>query len=390
MHLRSECRQALMVVLTAAAASTALAQAARQEPIPAPTASAPDACRLMRREDLEAVFPGRPIADKGPTLSPLSRGPQYVESCMYVVRLPNPHSASDLPKFASLTVVRHGSTGGVVDSERSFAQLRAAREKVAADPRARLQIDALDGVGHQAFQETGASRVVVVARKDDLVLQVALDNYSDETARQAAQLASQATARWHGGAGMVEAPTPLARAAAVAVPPDTRSSSVAPGDQWPDACTLLVAEDVKAVFPDMSIPEPRRLAGRITHPGRESRVETLPKPIGCAFDLRTTTQVDGRRVVSTHQVQLNVTNVAATTELSRQYFGVTQKVAQTTSPVSGLGDEAAIDERNRMHIRKGLATVQLRVSGGERDPAVHAQMRDRLMQLAPRVAGRLP
>jgi hypothetical protein len=41
---------------------------------------------LLPQADLEALFPGRPITTKGPTLSPIYEGPQYAESCMYIVR----------------------------------------------------------------------------------------------------------------------------------------------------------------------------------------------------------------------------------------------------------------------------------------------------------------
>jgi len=43
----------------------------------------PDACKLLTQADLEVLFPGRPITSKGPTLSPIFKGPQYAESCMY-------------------------------------------------------------------------------------------------------------------------------------------------------------------------------------------------------------------------------------------------------------------------------------------------------------------
>ena len=77
------------LLLAGAVHVAALAQTATVTAPPSPlAASAPDACRLMPRADIEALFPGRPVTDKGPTLSPLSRGPQYAEGCTYVVRLP--------------------------------------------------------------------------------------------------------------------------------------------------------------------------------------------------------------------------------------------------------------------------------------------------------------
>lgn len=63
------------LLLAGAVHAAALAQSATvtAAPPPAPSpmaANAPDACRLMPRADLEALFPGRPVTDKGPTLSP--------------------------------------------------------------------------------------------------------------------------------------------------------------------------------------------------------------------------------------------------------------------------------------------------------------------------------
>ena len=85
-------RSALVAPLLLILAAPALAQTATTT---APAASeaadagkAPDACRLLPQADLEALFPGRPITAKGPTLSPIHRGPQYAESCMYSRRGP--------------------------------------------------------------------------------------------------------------------------------------------------------------------------------------------------------------------------------------------------------------------------------------------------------------
>ena len=77
----------------------------------APTASGlPDACKLMPQSDLEALFPGRPVSNKGQTLSPIYKGPQYVEGCQYVVKLSSPTSKLEVSKFAMLTIVRWGTS----------------------------------------------------------------------------------------------------------------------------------------------------------------------------------------------------------------------------------------------------------------------------------------
>ena len=72
-------RSVLVTPLLLALAGPALAQTATTPPAtsePVASGKAPDACRLLPQADLEALFPGRPITAKGPTLSPVHRGPQ--------------------------------------------------------------------------------------------------------------------------------------------------------------------------------------------------------------------------------------------------------------------------------------------------------------------------
>jgi hypothetical protein len=244
-------RSVLVTPLLLALASPALAQTAATTAPAAPEASkAPDACRLLPQADLEALFPGRPITAKGPTLSPIYRGPQYAESCMYSVKLPSPTSKLDHARFASVTVIRwDGIAKGRETPAQAFASIKGTREKVAADPKITLKLEPLSGIGDEAFQETSSSSVVVRARKDDLIYAVSLDLYSEQTAPNALALAKQAAARWQGGTGMVDTPQQVAANGAVTVPADTRPSSVAPVEQWPDACALLTPEEVKAHLP---------------------------------------------------------------------------------------------------------------------------------------------
>lgn len=386
-------RSVLVTPLLLALAGPALAQTATTtattEPIAAP-GKTPDACRLLPQADLEALFPGRPITAKGPTLSPISRGPQYAESCMYSVKLPSPTSKLDHARFASVTVIRwDGIAKGRETPAQAFASIKTTREKVASDPKLTLKLEALSGVGDEAFQETTSSSVVVRARKDDLIYAISLDLYSEQTAPNALALAKQAAARWQGGTGMVDASTQVAANSAVTVPADTRPSSVAPVDQWPDACALLTPADVKAAFPGMTVSEPRKLMGKITHESRENRQEALPNPIGCQFDAKRTLEKDGKRTIELNQIQVSVRNVAATEDLSKRWFQSAIKVSEAKTPVEGLGDEAALDIMNRIHIRKGLTTVDVRVSGGERDQALHAEAKARVGELAKIVAARL-
>ncbi len=383
-------RSMLVTPLLLALAGPAVAQTAPAAPEPAAAGKAPDACRLLPQADLEALFPGRPITAKGPTLSPVSRGPQYAESCMYSVKLPSPTSKLDHARFASVTVIRWDGVAKRRETPaQAFASIKASREKLTADPKITLKLEPLSGVGDEAFQETSSSSVVVRARKDDLIYVVSLDLYSEQTAPNALALAKQAAARWQGGTGMVDVPQQVAANSAVTVPADTRPSSVAPVEQWPDACTLLTPAEVKAAFPDMTISEPRKLMGKITHESRENRQEALPNPIGCQFDAKRTVEKDGKRTIELNQIQVSVRNVAANEELSKRWFQSAIKVSEARTPVEGLGDEAALDIMNRIHIRKGLTTVEVRVSGGERDQALHDQAKVRVGELAKIVAARL-
>ena len=386
-------RSVLVTPLLLALAGPALAQTATTPPAtsePVASGKAPDACRLLPQADLEALFPGRPITAKGPTLSPVHRGPQYTESCMYSVKLPSPTSKLDHARFASVTVIRwDGIAKGRETPAEAFAAIKASREKLAGDTKVTLKLEALSGVGDEAFQETSSSSVVVRARKDDLIYAVSLDLYSEQTAPNALALARQAAARWQGGIGMVDTPQQVAANSAVTVPADPRPSSVAPVEQWPDACALLTPEEVKAAFPAMTISEPRKLMGKITHESRENRQEALPNPIGCQFDAKRTVEKDGKRTIELNQIQVSVRNVAANEDLSKRWFQSAIKVSEAKTPVEGLGDEAALDIMNRIHVRKGLTTVEIRVSGGDRDQALHAEAKARVGELAKIVAARL-
>ncbi len=45
---------------------------------------------------------------------------------------------------------------------------------------------------------------------------------------------------------------------------------------------------------------------------------------------------------------------------------------------------------NAIYIRKGLMTIEVRVSGGDRDRAIHDDATRRVNEIAKRVAARLP
>jgi hypothetical protein len=205
---------------------------------PQANSNLPDACKLLPQADLEALFPGRPVTSKGPTLSPIYKGPQYAESCMYMVKLPSPTSRSEITNIASVTIVKWGGeTAGRDGSASTFASIRSTREKLASDPKLNIRLESVPDVGDEAFAEISNSTVSVRVRKADLVYVVSLNIYSPQSQPNAVALAAQVAKRWKAGEGMVEAATPIAANGSVDIPEDTRTSSAAPADQWPDACS---------------------------------------------------------------------------------------------------------------------------------------------------------
>jgi hypothetical protein len=354
-------------------------------------ANLPDACKLLAQGDLEALFPGRPVTNKDRTLSPVYKGPQYTEDCMYMIRLPSPTSKSDISKFASLTIVAwNGETEGREGSVANFANIRSTHERLAENPNLNRRLEPAPGIGEEAMLETSSFDVKVLVRKADLVYILSLDNYSPQTQPNALALAAQIAKRWKTGVGVIEAATPIAANSTVDIPEDTRTSSVAPADQWPDACVLLAPEDVRAVFSDMKIDPPLKTMGEIKHSSRIDRVEKLPKPIRCLYETSRSDLVNGERRIVTHSVKLDVSNVAATPELSKKYYQVTRKVGDAKTDVAGLGDEASISVMNAIYIRKGLLTIEVHVGGGLRDRALFDDATRRVNELAKLVAAKLP
>lgn len=351
----------------------------------------PDACKLMPQSDLEALFPGRPVTSKGPTLSPIFQGPQYNQICMYSVRLPSATSKMDISKSISLTVIKCGVCSKDKSSAaEAFAAARNTKEKVAANPSLHMQIEPLSGVGDDAFQVTTDHEVDVFGRKDDLVFYLSVGKYSSQTQPNAVALAGQVAKRWRGGVGMVDAAAPIAANSSVDIPPDTSVSRTAPADKWPDACALLTPEDVRVVFADMIIGPPDKTMGQIKTYSRVDRVEPLPHPIMCLYQAKKTTLLNGQRQIITNSIYLNVNDMAASPDFAKKYYASSLKGANAATPVDGLGDEASIDIMNRIYIRKGVLNVAVRVGGGENDQALHADARRRVNELAKVIAARLP
>jgi hypothetical protein len=350
----------------------------------------PDACKLLPQSDLEALFPGRPVISKGPTLSPIYKGPQYSEGCMYMVKLLSPTSKLETAKFTTVTIVQWGGEiEGVNGSKATFANMRSTQEKVVADPSLHHHLEPAPGIGDDAFVDVSPSQVKIYARKGDLIYVLNLDIYSPQSQPNAVALTKQVAARWKEGVGMVEATAPVATNNSVDIPEDTRTSSVAPVDQWPDACALLTPEDVRAIFGDMKIEPPHKTMGQIKFESRIDRVEALPKPIRCGYQTSRADLVNGERHFVTHDVTLIVSNVAATPELSKKYYQVVRKVGEARTELSGLGDEASINIMNQVYIRKGLLVVEVRVGGGDRDQAIHDDATRRVNELAKLVSAKL-
>ncbi len=351
----------------------------------------PDACKLMLQSDLEALFPGRPILSKPPMLSPVYKGPQYPEVCTFEIKLPNPLYKTDDTKLASIHIISWGGqTDGPSGTASSFANYRASAERAASDPKLKIRWELLPGLGDEAFVEYRAGRYEVVVRKGDLIFIVNLDEYNAQSQPNAIALATQAAKRWKIGVGMVAAATPITANSTVDIPEDTRAPSVAPPEKWPDACALLTPEDVRSVFGDMKIEGPRKMRGQIEFMSRVDRTVELPNPIRCEYQANRTDLVNGQRQYIFHWVDLKVSNVAATPELSRKFYDMTRKGGDAKTEVGGLGDEASINIMNAMYIRKGLLTVELHVGGGGRDKAIYDDATRRLKEIAKLVVAKFP
>jgi hypothetical protein len=382
----------LVVRSAAAAALFGVASAQAQNATVEVSSGLPDACKLMRQSDLEALFPGMPVGSKGPTLSPIFQGPQYNSSCMYSVKLASPTSKLDTTKLISLTVIKCDVCYLKDKSSATevLARVRDTKEKVAPNSSAHMQIEPLPDIGDEAFQVTTDYDVNIYTRKDDLVFFLSVAKYSQQTQPNAVALAGQVAKRWKGGVGMVEAATPIAANSSVDLPPDTRVVATASADKWPDACALLTPADVRTVFGEMTVDQPRKTMGEIRFDSRVDRMEKLPYPISCHYQAHKTTMVNGQRQVITNTIDMNVQDVASSVDFAKKHYAVALKVGEADTVVPGLGEEASIDIMNRIYIRKGVLTIAVHVGGGERDQALHADARRRVNELAKLVAAKLP
>jgi hypothetical protein len=350
---------------------------------------APDACKLLTQADLQALFPGRPVESKGPTLSPIFKGPQYNESCTYTIKVASPTSKSELTKFASINVVLWGGeTDGPRGSAATFASMRSTREKVSADPKLNHRIEPFTGPGDEAFLEISEFTITARVRKADLIYVVNLDTYSPQTQPNVIALATAAGQRWKPGTGMVDAEVPVAANGSVDIPEDKRLSSAAPADEWPDACALLAPEDVRAVFGDMKIDPPRKTMGQLKHESRIDRVEELPKPMRCIYPASRVDLVKGEKRFVNHDASLIISNMAVNNDLSKRFYQIARKSGDAATDVPGIGDEASISIMNAIYIRKGRLVVELRVSG-DRDRDLHDDATRRVNELAKMVSAKM-
>jgi hypothetical protein len=345
----------------------------------------PDACKLMLQSDLEALFPGMPINGPRPTLSSIYQGvPQYNQSCEYSVQLPSPISKALDTKFVKLQIIQCDVCDAKykVSAGGAFAHDRDSAKQAANQTHA--QFGPLSGIGDEAFQETYDDDVTITARQDDLIFKIVVQKYSRQTQPNAFALASQATKRWRSGIGMVDAATSIPANTSVEVPADTRVSSTASADKWPDACVLLTREDVRKVFGDMTIEGPRKTMGQITYESRVDRVEKLPYPIGCHYTAHKTKTDNGQII------DLRVRDFAASVDVAKKRYEETVKIVDADTVVPGLGDQAGINIMNEIYIRKGALTVSVRVSGDDRDQALYADARREVNEIAKLIATKLP
>jgi hypothetical protein len=163
----------------------------------------------------------------------------------------------------------------------------------------------------------------------------------------------------------------------------------APVDRWPDACALLTADDMNAVFIGMEVSLARKTMGSLTHYERVDRIEPIPNPVECNYDALSRGASSGQDVmVST--AGLRIIDVGVIQEAAMTSFLVARTIGGKNTPVAGLGDEASISDVNEVYLRKGLLTVAVRVSGAPPEGALHDEARRRVLELAKRVAARLP
>lgn len=193
---------AILCAAEARAQTAPLQNPSRPEP-PA-NLSRPDACELMPKSDLEALFPGRPVRSRGSTLSPADQGPQYLNSCSYFLELPSLEVKGDVPHFASVRIVQWGvhpdAKNGSVER---FALMSGTRRKLAADPALGLRFEALPGLGNEAFADVSESTASIHVRQADLIFFVSLDNHLPGMEAIAIALAGRVAGRWRDRKGKV-------------------------------------------------------------------------------------------------------------------------------------------------------------------------------------------
>lgn len=380
--------------LTIAAFLLCTIHAHAQNPAAPAGTTKPDACELMPRSDLEALFPGMELGSKQPNLSPLFEGlPQYNQSCMYSVKLPSATSKMFSTHVISVVVIGCDLCNTRSPTNNTAAETLAAtrdtQEKIAANPSFHWKVTSLPGVGDEAFEVTTGPSYKIYARKDDLVYALTLDKYSEQTQANAVALATQVARRWRGGVGMVHADTPIAANKGVEQPPDMRIVVTASADKWPDACALLTHDDVRAVFGDMTINgRPRRTMGKLEFQSRINRVETLPHPISCSYTAEKPAMVNGRRQRIAYIINVHIEDVSTTTDYAKKRH---ESLYRNDTPLPGLGDAAGIDKTNEMiNVCKGTLTLWVQVTDDGRDQARHADTLRREEKLARLVAARMP
>lgn len=352
---------------------------AENKPRPGP----PDACRLMPQSDLEALFPGRPIREDGRIVMQYF-DQRYTHRCRYLVQLPSPTALHDIAKTVSLEILNCGSSHDPATLMGMFYSAREAGKNHRAG-----NVRPIFDVGSEAFQEISERSVYVRVRKDDLLFSVSLEQYSAQTSYNAIALARQAAMRWQAGIGVVEAPTPIPANSTVEIPPDPRDSMTAPVDRWPDACGLLTQDAVDTVFSGFDVGQPRKTMGSITHYARAAWVEAIPNPVECSYDARPRgATIEPDAIVTTAGVR--VVDLGVTREAAMKSFLIARTIGGKSTPVAGLGDEASISAGNEVYLRKGLLTLAVRVTGAPREQALQDEARRRVVELARRVAARLP
>jgi hypothetical protein len=334
--------------------------------------SPPNACELLSRSDLNTLLPDADVAKIDENLSPLSRGIQYVASCLYRIDLHLASGGGPRP-YVSLAVVRwQGATRATNSPQEGMADLLANLGESGAKPPT-----ILTEAGDEAFSLQVGQESRIYAREGDLIFLVSVDSNFAEASKLAINIAALAAERWGGKSASAQSSEPIKVTA-----PET-DSAMSASSVWPNACKVLPETDVKRAVPEAKLVENQAISGLIRFDNGEERA--LPEPIGCWYTLR---RGSGAAVITT-QVQLTLENVLPSALEAADYYALSLDVSGAGKSIKGIGEAAAMDDNNKITVLQGNVVFHLRVTGGETDVALHDEAAEVAKKLAASVVARL-